>query len=1258
MLLKPGNRIGAIDPAAKIEQSVGRLTSTLGLQQRSLAIMEDELGKVTEKYKEGSIQARRKELALDSLRGSIAATEQKLGELGQSIERTAIAQEQKAVAAAEAHARKLAAVSEQLVFQKRQLDIQEQKLGEVVKAHGAASEQAQQQALALDRLKGSIAANEKALMGLGGALDKVDAEASQFRQKLESLAAPVDRNAQAFNALGEVVTGAFRRAGEMGIEALAQGLQGMVDQVVAAGAAGMEFNSTMEQVEGKLGALTGSSTATAEALALIRQEASEVPFIPLQDLARAATDLQPATKIAKTGLDDLLNTAELLAASNMEEGINGASFALREAVSGDFTSLIERFNLPRTMINKLKEEGVPALEIVKRSLAELGITTDLLAAQSNTASARWAGLKGVMDATAGTATKDAYDAISESLGGMLDKMQENGPTIQRWAEGVGEHLGNAAEAGVRLVEGVNWVALGNLIDEAASKAERLAGFLSQVGEGIGAEMNDATQRRILVDAINDTAAALEEQGRSAEAGRLTYTAYRGSIEDAIGLLEAMPGATDLFSESVRRHSIEWGMMADPIAEAANAMQGMIDRGRDWTSVQEEMAAAQASNVQAMKDSIGSGFVNDFEIDNAPSEALQESFDKLAEDRMEHRTKLLDQEAKSFESLASKQIDINNKMADEERKYTKSVADVHADLAKARADIQGKIADKYKETLNKFGELERDHQKELNSIQAEGAKAAQEAEQGRLAAGDKRRAAEKQAEAEHGLALIELDRKHAADQEKNALDLSRKREDIERARVQNQEEITRTLGELERKRTEAILDAQAKATAAEVDLAKDLVSIEDKKIKDLEKLQEAHEKRARKTREGMAELEDKISGNAMKLVANGRRTLESFLKGEDRKRYNELKKQLIDEKNEHEKAVQDREKLAHDDTEAAHDANQTKLDALNSRLAEEKAALDRQQEEAIRRHTQEEENRKITNERALADLQTRIAAEEAEFTRQQAALDAKRDEALGKAKAGHEAELAAIREKNAAAGVALEERLKAEQDRYAEQGAALREQYTTETADLRASYEERAKATREKLGEMRQAHLESEYDLRYQMYETSVEHQKRMAEIAAQWDGPLTKVQEYEAAWRRAAEMGAAATGATPATNATYGGERAGGGDINAGATYLVGEAGRELVTSRQNAAVLNNRATEALLGQSSGAMGGGGAGMGGGLVVQGDLVNMSGLTVTNEADEQRLVDRAVREMDARLIQVLKGGRTQQQVAGARHTIGRRLPGGS
>jgi tagatose-1,6-bisphosphate aldolase non-catalytic subunit AgaZ/GatZ len=65
------NRIGAIDPAAKIEQSVGRLTSTLGLQQRSLAIMEDELGKVTEKYKEGSIQARRKELALDSLRGSL-----------------------------------------------------------------------------------------------------------------------------------------------------------------------------------------------------------------------------------------------------------------------------------------------------------------------------------------------------------------------------------------------------------------------------------------------------------------------------------------------------------------------------------------------------------------------------------------------------------------------------------------------------------------------------------------------------------------------------------------------------------------------------------------------------------------------------------------------------------------------------------------------------------------------------------------------------------------------------------------------------------------------------------------------------------------------------------------------------------------------------------------------------------------------------------------------------------------------------------
>ena len=39
---------------------------------------------------------------------------------------------------------------------------------------------------------------------------------------------------------------------------------------------------------------------------------------------------------------------------------------LREAASGDFASIIERFNLPRSEINKLKAQGVPALESIRR----------------------------------------------------------------------------------------------------------------------------------------------------------------------------------------------------------------------------------------------------------------------------------------------------------------------------------------------------------------------------------------------------------------------------------------------------------------------------------------------------------------------------------------------------------------------------------------------------------------------------------------------------------------------------------------------------------------------------------------------------------------------------------------------------------------------------------------------------------------------------------------------------------------------------
>jgi hypothetical protein len=542
---------------------------------------------------------------------------------------------------------------------------------------------------------------------------------------------------------------------------------------------------------------------------------------------------------------------------------------------------------------------------------------------------------------------------------------------------------------------------------------------------------------------------------------------------------------------------------------------------------------------------------------------------------------------------------------------------------------------------------RDHQKELVSIQAEGIKATEEAQQARLVASEKRLLSEREAEAAHAQALAEMEREHAEAIGDLRLDLSRKLEDYDRERVQRADELADRLAGLERGYNDKVAEAATQREGIEQDAADKRLDIDARLKERTEALEEKHQEKLKKIKEGITEIEGKISGNAWALIKNGRRNIEDFLGAEDRKRYQALQQQLADEQAEREKQA----KKLRDDAETAlmENARQEaeKLGQIEERLAKEKEALDRATQDANERYALDTENRRIAHERAVEDLQLRIERELAEYDRQQQALEAKREEALGKAKGQHEAELAAIQDKHSAAHTALEERLKAENERYAEQGAALRTQYQAETDDLRRSLQERTQATREKLAEMAEAHGRTQYDLRYQLYETSREHQERMNEIARQWDGPLSKAQEYADALARAA-AGAALANA-PATNYTYGGARAMGGDVDPGRMYLVGKRGPELLTSRQTAAIVNNQMTQALLA--------GGGSLGGGMNFNAPLVSMGGVTVTNEADEQRLVDRATSEMEACLKSLFKGGRTQQEVATPRFTIGPRLGGG-
>jgi hypothetical protein len=235
-----------------------------------------------------------------------------------------------------------------------------------------------------------------------------------------------------------------------GVKAAATALSGMtitgvLAMIAALGAAatsGLRFNNSLEQATAKINAFTKDGVVTAGILDMIRERAAKTPFA-FGEMANAVAGLMPAAKASGKPLEDLIGIAEVLAASNPAEGLEGAAFALREAVSGDFTSVIERFNLPRQMINDLKAQGVPALEAVQKAMLSMGFDASLVANMAQTMSGRWSTLKDTLTGLAASATKPLFDKMSAGLGRLQGVIDANMPAIQALADAIGVRLGQA-----------------------------------------------------------------------------------------------------------------------------------------------------------------------------------------------------------------------------------------------------------------------------------------------------------------------------------------------------------------------------------------------------------------------------------------------------------------------------------------------------------------------------------------------------------------------------------------------------------------------------------------------------------------------------------------------------------------------------------------------------------------------------------------------------------------------------------------------
>lgn len=263
-----------------------------------------------------------------------------------------------------------------------------------------------------------------------------------------------------------------------GLVALGAGVAALGAGAVSFATSGLSMNNTLEQASARIQAFTKDSGETAAILEMVKERAAATPFA-FEEMAKATSSLMLSANSAGVPLESLISDAEVLAASNPAQGLEGAAYALREAVSGDFTSLIERFDIPRSMIQKLKDEGVPNVDIVRQAMAQMGLDTDLVSQLANTAEGRWSTFKDTMVNLAATITEPIFENFSSGLGGVNDLLTKFEPQITAVADVLSGSLAEGIETMVK------WI-----VDVAQEAGPQMMEFLGTWKEDMEGPINE------------------------------------------------------------------------------------------------------------------------------------------------------------------------------------------------------------------------------------------------------------------------------------------------------------------------------------------------------------------------------------------------------------------------------------------------------------------------------------------------------------------------------------------------------------------------------------------------------------------------------------------------------------------------------------------------------------------------------------------------------------------------------------------------
>lgn len=132
------------------------------------------------------------------------------------------------------------------------------------------------------------------------------------------------------------------------------------------------------------------------------------------------TDFIPLTNAYGVDMTKSLNVARKLAAFDPAQGMQGASIALKEFLSGNVSSLSRRFEINRSALSKINTgDATEMLNSLDDVLSKMGVTDKLIDDQANTMATKYDKMVGRLDIIGQNLSTNLVSAVTPALESLL-----------------------------------------------------------------------------------------------------------------------------------------------------------------------------------------------------------------------------------------------------------------------------------------------------------------------------------------------------------------------------------------------------------------------------------------------------------------------------------------------------------------------------------------------------------------------------------------------------------------------------------------------------------------------------------------------------------------------------------------------------------------------------------------------------------------------------------------------------------------------